>query len=511
MKTKRHAFSSIPATASVLFVFVMLLPFLFMGQPSQGQNAEFNIKSNGLIYGEQTIRQLRYIVDSLNLKFRTCELHKAYLAQPQTQAHYVSMQKGGLEEARRDMERHMPLETFLKKYPAAKVTRDLLVVKDSYTDYNGKEVYTFSSLELGDESRKVVRFDGQPEKFTQQVKGRWLVNYSPKAHGFPAEITAFYFPEEFKQDPLPLSYARMVQYSNCLIDTTTQIFKQVNGRPTSLYSERPAAVEQLMVYVYRETKKPEYPETEMDEKQSEAFYRKYQQWQTNLPATITSKLMHWQEFQQLLAAAVPEALTKGGSDDEFEEIVAHFHSPQVALELKRSRKVVGSCSMDDSPRVHALNIVLLSAETVHWETFLRAHLDIMNDRFERASDGSYAWAARKTYIRELEVLDINVPDLLFGISLRIGNPDQNHYFGSISRLGRALTESEQAADLEKAMLHMISDKQLDNYNRMMIYYLFLNYTYQLDDTNRQKENIVELNKAVKTLPAYLATKATVKE
>lgn len=105
----------------------------------------------------------------------------------------------------------------------------------------------------------------------------------------------------------------------------------------------------------------------------------------------------------LIVLSLP--VNKIRSPVDFEEYVSCYKSPKVALELKRSRIVVGGCSQDMSPRVHAMNIALLSAETINWEIFLRSHLDIMNDNFERMSDGSYAWAGRKTYIKELEVLD----------------------------------------------------------------------------------------------------------
>ena len=162
--------------------------------------------------------------------------------------------------------------------------------------------------------------------------------------------------------------------------------------------------------------------------------------------------------------------------------------------------------MDQSPRYHALNIAKLSAETVNWEIFLRSHLDIMNDRFERASDGSYAWGRRKTYIKELEVLDINVLDLLLGISLRVANPSSNHYYGSIGRLGRALSETSKSNEIESKMLQMISDDKLDNYNRILIYYLFRNYNYNLDNKKKQEENNIKLKTAVMTLPDYISSK-----
>lgn len=163
--------------------------------------------------------------------------------------------------------------------------------------------------------------------------------------------------------------------------------------------------------------------------------------------------------------------------------------------------------MDNSPRIHALNIAKLSAETTNWEIFLRSHLDIMNDRFERVSDGSYAWGRRKTYIRELEVLDINVHDLLLGITLRIDNPSMNHYFGSIPRIGRALSETIKSDEAELKMLQLISDQSVDTYNRVLVYYLFLNYNHTIEDKTKQALNEEKLKKAVETFPANVVLKA----
>jgi hypothetical protein len=181
------------------------------------------------------------------------------------------------------------------------------------------------------------------------------------------------------------------------------------------------------------------------------------------------------------------------------------------LDEMRSTRVIGGCSMDSRPREHAMNIALLSAETTNWGVFLKSHLDIMNDRFERVSDGSYAFGQRKTYIKELEELDINVQDLLIGISLRVENPTENHYYGSIGRLGRAISESEHKEAFKKQILSMIEDQQLDDYNRVLSYYLFLNFNSYLDNENEKKGNAVLLEKAVKTLPDYLKTQIKPKQ
>lgn len=171
----------------------------------------------------------------------------------------------------------------------------------------------------------------------------------------------------------------------------------------------------------------------------------------------------------------------------------------------RSTRVIGGCSQDSSPRDHAVNIALLSAETYNWSVFLKAHLDIMNDRFERVSDGSYAWDARNTYIKELETLDINVLDLILGISLRVENAATNHYYGNISRIGRALAETKNRNEIEEAILSAVSDKELDDYNRLLFYFLFRNYNHYIQEEELKKTNEEKLLLAMHTLPDYYTT------
>ncbi len=149
-----------------------------------------------------------------------------------------------------------------------------------------------------------------------------------------------------------------------------------------------------------------------------------------------------------------------------------------------------------------MNICKLAAETTKWDIFLRSHLDIMNDRFERQSDGSYAWAGRKTYLQELEALDIPAVDLLLGTSLRVSNVSENHYWSSIGRTGRALADASEKDALEGRLVMMISDEKLDLFNRLLMAYLFSNYIYNLDDESRKSSSAEKLKTAVKTMPEH---------
>lgn len=169
-------------------------------------------------------------------------------------------------------------------------------------------------------------------------------------------------------------------------------------------------------------------------------------------------------------------------------------------ELRRTR-VMGGCSRDQSPRYHARNIAILSAEALEWEIFLRSHLDVMNDRFERVSDGSYAWGQRGTYIGELEEIDLDIVSLMVGISLRMDDPAINHYHGSIPRVSRALAESGELDAFHQLFASMMKDEQLDDYNRILMYYLWSN-SISYAPEEKQSDYKMRLDDASQGLPAY---------
>lgn len=454
------------------------------------------------------MKQLEFIVDSLNIRFRSCELNKTYYSLYQAKAHFISMEEGRMDEAKKDFEDGIPFEKFVQKYPKAKVDRDLLILRHKFKNYEDNNYIEFASI-LNEHS---ISFQEMPGTSLQPQKGKWLFNSWERDEFISGSIRAFYFTQEFKKDTLPDKYARLVQYADCMVDTSTQIFIE-REKPTSYTYDpnQPLKVGQFISYIYEVTDKPKPEKEEMNETEWDAFWEKQELWDSLRVIQLENDISKREEFSTLLQEAVNEALEIGGSSDEFEAYVSQYYSKKAALRLKRERRVIGSCSRDYSPRLHAINIAVLSAETVNWETFLRAHLDIMNDRFERASDGSYAWASRNTYLKELEELEINVSDLLLGISLRIENPSQNHYYGSIGRIGRALADTQYPEEIEAKMLEMIEDDQLDDYNRILIYFLFATYNNYLKDEEKQDENLIRLKLAIESLPNYLKEKILVQE
>src|SRR5688572_1940979 len=82
------------------------------------QQNEFPVFSNGLIYDPATMSRLEVIVDSLNLKFRSCDLAHPYYAYTQGKAWTISL-KQKIAEARQAIDDGISLEDFKKSYPDA--------------------------------------------------------------------------------------------------------------------------------------------------------------------------------------------------------------------------------------------------------------------------------------------------------------------------------------------------------------------------------------------------------
>ncbi|MFA0963803.1 hypothetical protein AB9P05_18505 [Roseivirga sp. BDSF3-8] len=396
----------------LLFTLLVTTAFQAIGQ-------EFTTYDNGLIYSKRTMFELRGIVDSLNLTYKTCDLNRTYASVPQAQGFYISLTEGNMKEAFSDMKDHIPLKAFREKYPVAEISDTLLVISTAYTNRDQEEKVRLFSMGMEGSGNSLYC---DADVYKEGDTGYYVVHYP--ANEYSKEyMEAYYIPQTFHSAVMPSTYAHKVGYADCLIDTTTSKF----------------------------TRDATYGNVDMPD--------------------------NW------------EAL----SDKKKEKLLSRM----------RQTRVMGMCSMDDSPRRHAVNMAVLSAATVNWQVFLRAHLDIMNDRFERLSDGNYAWTRRQTYIKELEELNIQVLDLMIGISLRTADPAEHHYTSSVSRTARALSETRYPEVTEATLLAMVTDAKLDVFNRLIGFYLISGYADYLEDETHKARLEKDIAAAVATLPEYI--------
>ncbi len=475
---------------------ITLITLVSLSFTATSQESEFTIHDNGLIYDIHTMNSLGRIVDSLNLKFKTCD-PKAYRSLPQGQATYFHIKsKLNIKHARELIRKNASPEDFKNAFPLAHHRKDW-IVKSKYTDYRGTNRIEYATLPLRNTPRvEIDIFDnGANDKTTG-----WI--FTSHDDG----LSAMYL-HDLQEIPIPTNYASLIQYVDCMIDTTAEIYRVEHAdleKPIPVGSK----IQAFLEWADRYEGEPQLPDISWDspfaEEQYYKFRREYEQWNNKRLADLDVKMNNGHYYKSLLMEAAEEAIAENTSNEVLEFYVERYLSPSQALEMKRSRRPMGYCSMDIRPRLHAASICRLAAETSQWDIFLRAHLDIMNDRFDRQTDGSYAWAGRGTYLKELEELDINAPDLLIGTCLRSINVNDNHYCGDIRRIGRALSETSTPELVVAQLATMISDETLDTYNRLLMAYVFDNFIYHLPDGDLKTDCQHKFDTAIETLPFNIA-------
>jgi len=479
-----------------------LLLLLFVPAFSQ----EFTIHSNGLIYDEATIKHLHHIVDSLHLTQKSCGLVREYHALAQGKAHFIEIQGEQAEAAYEAIKAGISYENFRTRFEADVLKENLTVLRTYYEERNVKLVEVMA---LPEKHRVVTEAELAPPE--DAFAGKWVAWYDVQkryADSDLATLSAYWFTESMQRARMDDKYAVLLQYADCMIDTNTQIFLETASQKWARYFDNKAdsakrtgnKIDQAMSFADSYPGKP-YQE---DFKDYDSYLEAGEKWNKKRLAWLKDTVAKSDTLRMLFNEAYSQALKSGTYERAFEMAVGAALSKRHELQLLRSRIVYGQCSADASPRRHVQNIAAAAAESHSWDVFLRAHLDIMNDNVDRASDGSWAWGERDTYIREMEELGINVTDLLIGVCLRVDDAPENHYFASVSRTGRALAETRTPGEVEQKLLAMIGDEKLDDYNRLLLVYLFKHYNHHLKNQVRQKKNTAALTEAMKKMPANLS-------
>jgi hypothetical protein len=163
----------------------------------------------------------------------------------------------------------------------------------------------------------------------------------------------------------------------------------------------------------------------------------------------------------------------------------------------RNRYVVGNCGFDGRPTSHLLNIARLSAETSNWNIFLKSNLSLI---FSNHSNSFYDF--QKEILSDLELININIPYLTIGLGMRINYNTDNYLkdFNNGNRFKYPVLFSKKSKDIKLKLLQMIQDKNLDLYNRLAMYTIFLNSIYLIENKTEKEEDKNLLQQAIKSLP-----------
>ncbi len=458
------------------FTIALALLLSFSAQKAATQRQSLNNFKNGDLYwADATLQTLQKAVAQKHQIFREHEAKSQYLSLYQTFTHYICLKVDEkttpekLAEARADLNNQMPFETFVSKYQPSISSRDLLVTKKVRINDDGQTLIVVRETPLRHEKGVFIVTHNPTFLAKQAVKETWLVE---EADADVRQIRAFFFTDDFIAQKLPPQYAQQIEYANIMLDTAASVFLprcEVSGI-NALQGRKGSAVAQLMAWITEKKK--------------------------------TDVLQYWAEdidFQRLLKAATTEALHYGGSNEILEYYVQEYLSPKMALQLKRSRRLLN----EQSNREHLLHIANLAAKTGDWAVFIRAQMAVLWLRREAAED-SKAWHQRSTYIRELEAMGLDVSKFITGLGLEFHQSPKNHIFIDDKKMPALIREAKDSEAWAEKLLETIGSDALDWHNRVLAYNVFREYVRELPKAAMRTIWLEKLRQATQFFPTPLA-------
>ncbi len=438
------------------------------------------------IIANKDIPRLNEIVESLEKEYNQSN-HFVYNSLHQTTASYFEIITKTPEVFISELKKSENLEELQDKFPGLQTDRDLLVIKNIYTDYNKERQFEIKSFEIENNRnhRITLAFD---DSLNQKNLKYFYSTY--KSNGEQTtNIKGFYLKGEFTSLVIPKIYSDWVHYTDILVKPETSVFYNNGGHTGTFYN---TIIDSLVNYYENKTNKPPYNEQDYI-----SYSKELGKWQSKKETFTDSLNRTDKHFKKLLIEALTFAEENNFSNGDLEDFTAQLISKNRALELMRQNQQVGSCSFDNSPIIQQKRIATLAAQTQNWEVFIKSFLNVMNDNVSRIANSNIASNARETYISELSKLKIDIHKILLGSSLRIEDPNEKHYFSDGSKIAKAFANLDLTHQhhFEKAIYDIISDDSLDDFNKLHFYNIYRNYQYFLEDNQKKEEigrNIEEL-------------------
>lgn len=440
------------------------------------------------------ISRLNSIIDSLETIHSRKESPQFY-SMPQTEGDAFRITTMDPEGFITDLNSEKGWKQLQQKYQNLQTDFDLLLIKNIYTDYRGEEVLEVKSFDIGESNNHLVRKAYNDSLNRNDLKFIYQTRTGKKDSS--TDIWGFYFEEEFKTVPLPLKVNSQIHYVDVLIDPDFDLFTNQVTESYGLEVREQNIIDSLVNHFTKVTNKPAHSESSSFREYSE----KLREWENKRAFFADSLYGNDSKFKNYFQKARTYAVEERISNPDLEFFIARFISLQEALELKRNNRIVGTCSMDNSPLAQQKEMAVLAAEIPNWNVFIKAFMNVLNDNVSRIANSNIATNSRKTYIEELDKLDLNLSSLLFGSAYKISNGRKGHYFTSGNKTGQAFASlSKDYRNLfEETVEQLIKEDKMDDFNKLHFYNIFKHYSYFTTDSIEK----VLIDRKAKELVSYL--------
>ncbi len=474
--------------------------FVWINVP-QAQNPTLRIYPNGYIYDSLTMLQLNNMVKNQGIKDKTCYSKTVFYAPLQARGHYIKIEKNAIQ-ALKDIENKITLNDFLNKYKDLEVSTGAIAVQEDggYDVVVGVDRHNYYGLS----SRIDLSRELEDSFDIHNCKNQWY-HYAYSSGQEPKEIQAFYYLENFETKPLSKKYNEIVQRNLCLIDTTTLTYPReefyccgAEGLDSGAVFKFMQRYNEFIYNSYRFPTTEEWNKMDSVEKQDILRYNLKESDDNERQAILN--LSNKKDVIKSLEEAVVEVAEHGGSTDILEKYASKWLPKDKYLTILRSHANVNFSDYTDLKRHYQISKTAI--ELNDWVVFIRAYMDMLN-LYDDNEDDNFG---KKIPIKELESVGINIFNLYISTCLAIENRHKFHRENTPYSIGKGFANIDNTKVIEQNLSKMISDKELDNYNRLRICFLFESCIKHLEDKDRKAKAEKIYQKAIEDMPSFLRQK-----
>lgn len=449
------------------------------------------------MYPVSSIARLKPVADSLTAVYSNSPV-KQINSIWQGRARYIYAEGSSARKFKKAIDAGADLDVLRKIDASALSARDYLVVR--FTEKKkGQPVLRFEHFSLGAEDHHELELTAEAYQNYKDKRQGYFYRYE-EGNGDDDYLVAFYFDTPMYSRPLPEKYVHDVRYARTIINTQgIYLDRERNNYLNHSKKEEWShyANDKLRAAGYPPYSTPDSEEsntiTTADGREIEISAAK---WRELRRRGMDSLMQHDVDFVTIFREAIVQAdLFPGISSNEFEDYVSRYDSKKKALRYKRSRRE--NCSWQ-----HNYHIAAMAAEIGDFKVFLRGHLEIMDKGLRKCEDDEEI-KDRGEYLKVLNDLGLEPSRLLLGAYLNIdGLPEeafQSTTSSTAAWLFDASTNKEKTAD---AILATIADPALDDFNRLLMSYIYGFYAVNFNDAKRALY-AAKHKAASATLPAYV--------
>lgn len=458
----------------------------------------YNNYAQNEIVNNDDIPKLNSIIQSLEKEYRVSK-PQTLKSLPQTSANYFKIVTNNPIAFLKSLNNAANFEQLVKENPTLQFDRDLLIIKNIYSNYNKEKKIELKSFEIEQSQSHLLEIIYSDSinysniKFFYSIHKETLIK-----HKETSIIQGFYLINKFKSIDIPEKYVDWINYTDIIVKPETSIFYDNKEKSSESFGYKKTIIDSLINYYETKTNKPPY--------QKEQDYRtrrkEQDEWQSKKHKFSDSLYKTDKQFKKLLIEALSYAEVNKVSNGDLEDFTSQLISKNRALELMRQNQQVGTCSFDNGPNIQQKRIASVAAKTHNWEVFIKSFLNVMNDNVSRIANSNIASDARETYINELAKLDLDIDKILLGSNLRVNDTVKKHYFSDGSKIAKAYAnlDSKNQQYFEKTILNIISDKSIDPFNKLHFYNTYRYYQYFIADSLKKKDIDKNIEKLIPLLP-----------